>query len=395
MASSGIKLEPDASGKRPMDELLDPLRPARLAAEQAEESARSSPTSAAYLYTNAAKSWIKAESPDRATAALKNASQALKRSNRGGAEHEHSGIADLYRQLELGQEAIEHWMLAIDRSQSVHAITGHQMKVNAMLSEDSSLKLTEQDRERLDPKYPFRAMARDAESKDSRDPSSIARYLIQAVEYWAKAEEKEDIQRVGVKAEAALKRVASNEAYHSTAERHYESLTEIYLQADLPERALACFVGAMKTARRDDDAVKHYKQIEQLCSEHGLPKPELDPETKAKLDPLNRYRVAARQYQERAETSSTESSRMIHWMQAAKSWLQAEETEEALKAAKQHAALLAKKDRPSQYEFTSLGEFFQKCNENELAMKAYEQALKLSTSDSQKRRVQEKINALD
>ena len=196
---------------------------------------------------------------------------------------------------------------------------------------------------------------------------------------------------MGKNAETAIKRVEFKP--HSLHERSYQDLARAYQQVDLHEEAIRCFVAAIEYASRDDDAVKHHEQIKVICEENGLPLPKLDKASALKLDPLNRYRVKARESEKKANEEKSLSTKLYRWKDAVAAWLKAEEETLALKAADQYAGLLMKKSDANHHDFGRLADLYSDVGNQEREIQALQKAIGLA-SESSKRRYQDRIDLL-
>ncbi|TWU00912.1 SHD1 domain-containing protein [Stieleria varia] len=386
MASAG-------TGSMPADDLLDPRRVYRVKAQQSEQSAMQSPTSAVYQLIQAAESWVQAESPDDATRVLKKATSRLRVESNGGRDYEHKQIAQLYTLLDQPEEAVTHWAEAIKRCKSTHTIAEFQGYVDALLAKHPGMAVAEPLKGYIDPNYGFRMSATELEARPSGDSSSRATNLVQAAGKWSEAGDVQEVRRVGALAVTEIRKISSNSSHHP-GERLYATLADSLQKVDLFNEAVYCYLGAIQLAKRDDDAVKYHQQMKRVCEENELSVPVIPQEFAQKLDPLNRYRVSAAEKEQKAKESSSESMQLHYWMQASNDWLKADERELASHAADQHLELLNRKGNVSDNTYRNLAEHYEKIGDDQRAIKTYERALEVSKSDYQKKSLQEKINAL-
>lgn len=377
----------------PADDLLDPRRAFRVAAQQNEQSALQLPTSAVYQLIQAAENWVKAESPGDATRVLKKVTSLLRKESNGGQDYEHKQTAQLYARVDHPQEALTHWAEAIKRCKSTHTIEDFQGHVDALLAEHPGLTVAEPLRQYIDPNYGFRMSATDLEARTSSDPSSRATNLVQAAEKWSEAGDAQEVRRVGTLAVSEIRKIDSNSSYHP-GERLYTTLADTFQKVDLFKEAVYCYLGAIHLTKRDDDAAKYYRQLKLICEDNEIAVPELPPESAQKLDPLHRFRVSAAEKEQKARESNSESMRLSYWMQASDEWLKANDQQRATQAADQHFELLNRKGDAADYAYRRLAEHYEKIGDDQRAIKTYERALEVSTSDYQKKKLQEKINAL-
>ena len=381
------------SGGEPMDDLLDPLLSFRMEAKQHEKNAADNPVLALHSYVQAATSWIKAEEADRAAAALKKASDALRRKRGSSKEHEHSNLAKLYQQIGRNQEAVNHFAEALKHCKSKHSIEQYQSSIEFLMDEDAAVKVAPDAEALIDPNYKFRAEARSVEKLQTNDARTSASFLVKAAGLWGQAGDKDEVTRVGLEAESAISRMKPSTSY-SPQERICVDLAEAYQSVNLHEAAVRSYVSAIGYATRDDDAVKYHEQIKQICDKNGISIPSLDPKSAVKLDPLNRHRVKALEQEQRAEKERNLSSKMRYWMSASESWLKAKENQKALNAADRYAAMLIKQGRAREYELGKLAELYMAIGNKERAISALNKAISMTKSDYHKQKFEDQINAL-
>ena len=393
LSGSSGRMASAGTGSMPTDDLLDPRRAFRVAAQQSEQSALQSPTSAVYQLIQAAESWVKAESPADATRVLKKVTSRLRKESNGGQDYEHKQTAELYSRVDHPEEALTHWAEAIKRCKSTHTIEDFQGHVDALLAEHPGLTVAEPLRHYIDPNYGLRMSATELEARPTSDFSSRATNLVQAAGKWSEAGDVQEVRRVGALAVTEIRKIDSSSSYH-IGERLYTTLADTFQKVDLFKEAVYCYLGAIQLAKRDDDAVKYHHQLKMICADHDMAVPDLPPESAQKLDPLNRYRVSAAEKEQKAKESTSESMRLSYWMQASNDWLKANEQELATQAADQHFELLNRKGDAADYAYRRLAEHYEKIGDDQRAIKTYERALEVSTSDYQKKKLQEKINAL-
>ncbi|MFK8115132.1 MAG: SHD1 domain-containing protein [Rubripirellula sp.] len=380
-------------GDEKMDALLDPALSFRMEAENQEKIALRS--GSYYSFVQAANSWIKADEKTRAAAALKKAAEALRATKvDSSTETYHSNLAKLYRQIDRGQEACGHLIEALKHSRYDHSVEDYQARIDAIVSGDDSVKIAASAQEFIDANYKFRVEARKHEAQQMSDPRMAATYLIKAAQQWSQAGDAKEVTRVGLKAESAIKKMVSTSTSSFPQERLHRDLAQAYEEANLFEGAVRNYVDAIGFATSDDEAVKHHQRITVLCEANGLALPKLDPESALKLDPLNRFRVDARDYEEKAEKATTMSSKTRYWKSASERWLKANEHAEALRTADIHAGLVMKDVPVKEYDLERLAKLYEAIGNKERAIQALEKAITVSKSDYQVKRFRERISAL-
>lgn len=377
-----------------VDALLDPKRKFRLEAQNLEARTSSHPSSIFSTMTAAAEAWINAEDSDRATKALKKAAIALRRLTGPSQSRNHEQLAVLFRRNGQNQDAMEHYLQALKGSTYETDIDKYQIEIIALKEEDAALAVPAEFSEMLDPKYKYRVQARQAESQTSYSVENKATNFMRACEFWIKAGDKDQVQRCGTIAETAIGQIVSDSPY-PPQEHHYAKLAKIYLEAELHEPSIECFVAAMSFASRDDQAVKYHQEAKGIAQRQGLSLPELDAKAAVKLDPLNRHRVqAAKDEQDAAK--QTGSGEMYRLMSAIKNWRKADEKTEATRVANQYARLLLADKSISGFDrkCEDLGEIFAELERVDAAKKCYEEAIQATKYDSRKTSIQKKIDSL-
>ena len=267
-----------------MDELLDPRRRFRLEAQNLESRVTSNASSIFMYMTQAAEAWIKAEDNERAYKALKKAAAAQRRTASSGRLRSHAQLADLFRQIEHHQEALDQYLRALKLATNASEIEKYQIEIVSLTENDPNLTIKDADSALMDPNYKYRSQARQYEKQQSYNADSKASSLTRACEYWGRAGDKEEVLRCGLLAESSIGKIVSDSPY-PPQERHYASLAKIYVAAELHEPAVRCFIAAMTFAHRDDQAVQYHQQAKEIAEQNGLTLPKLSQETAAKLDP--------------------------------------------------------------------------------------------------------------
>tara|TARA_R110002049_G_scaffold2750_8_gene22202 strand:+ start:133485 stop:137555 length:4071 start_codon:yes stop_codon:yes gene_type:complete len=373
--------------------LLDPTLPFRAEAERYEAMSSRSPASTMEYMVQAAASWIKAQQPKQAASALQKAAASLSRLPDNQAEHNHTRLAALYEQIDLHQDAVNHWSAALKICDNERSITKYQASIKALIQEDRSIHVSTELARLIDDHHKYRALARKAENRKSYDANSESRSLVEAAKLWSQAGDVDEVKRVGQKAEMSIKRIVSQPSYSPQASLHRD-LAEAYEHVKLYDQAISNLVSAIDNAIRDDDATKYHQTLTAICQQTGLPIPKLDPKSAVKLDPLNRVRVQATEYEERASAERIPSSRARYWKSASETWLKANEKERSLQAAEQYQELLMKLERVSDHDLGRLAELYEAIGDTEHAIQAYQLALEASTSEYGKKKYRERIAAL-
>lgn len=376
-----------------MAELVDPRRSFRLEAERLENQSTGNPAAAFTAMSQAATNWIKAEEPERAAAALKKASAAVRLIKHHSVEREHVSLAELYQQIDRHKEAVKHFTEALKLCQSEYSIEEYQTNIRSLMSRDNSFRFPADSKKLLDPNYKYRVKARASEQKQPTSAFSQTMTLIKAADYWSQAGDADDVKRVGASAEAAMKRIAG---VHGSKEKFHADLAKAYARVHLHESAIRNYVDAIIHADRDNDAIEYHRLAKLIAEGHGLELPRLDPRAVARFNPSIRYRLQAEEHEMNARSRTTPpTAAMQFWMQAAETWLNAGETENAIRAADSYVMLLEKHPRsPVDHYFIKIGELYVQIGDKQRAIKAFEKAVAESTNDGQKIQYQQRIDSL-
>jgi len=377
----------------PMDRLLDPTRPFRLEAEQYETFAKNNDSVAFHNLTHAAESWIKADDPKRAEAALKKAAIALRRNSDSSAETDNGRLAALYERIELRREAVQHYLVALKLANFDHQIDNYQKKIDSLCELDRSIQLTPEQAALVDPKYKLIFMAKKAENQQTYDAASQARAFVQATRLWSQAGDVAEVKRAGAKADLAIKRLVSTPSFNSE-EGLYVELATAYRSAGLFQESIDAYVLAIASASNDDKAVKHFQQIEIICQENGLPLPKLDSLSAAKLDPLNRFRVDAVKAEKQAMQETRSSSSKIYFRRAIELWMKGESNPDAVRVVSDFSKHLQKEAGSNDSDFEWVAKVCEKLEEPELAMQHYEFAIQKAKSELRTKAFRQRIEAL-
>ncbi len=381
------------NANEPMDRLLDPAKPFRLEAEQYESYAKNSDSAAFHNLTHAAESWIKADDPKRAEAALRKAAIALRRNSDSSAETDNGRLASIYEKIDLRQDAARHYLAALKLATFEHQIEDYQKKIRSLTELDSSIKLTPEEVALVDPKYKLIFMAKKAENQQTYDAASQARAYVQATGLWSQVGDAVEIKRVGAKADLAIKRLVSTNSFNSE-EGLYVELATAYHSAGLAQESIDAYVLAISHASNDDRAVKHFQQIEIICQEAKLPLPMLDSLSAAKLDPLNRFRVDAAKAEKQAMQDANSSSTKVYYRRAVELWMKAESKSDAVRVVSDFSKHLQKASGSSDSDFEWIAKAYEKLDERELAIEHYELAIQSAKSESRVKSYQKRIDAL-
>jgi len=385
-----------ASGSAEVDDLLDPKREFRQEAERYEREAVSNSSRSADSLLKACHNWLKAEEPDRALAAAKKAERALRRTAATRRESNHAALGGIYFELEKTDKSYEHYVEALKLATTERTIDKYQLEVSAILQEDSSIKPNDTIQKLLDEGYKYRSQARKKETEKPYGTESLARNLVAACGFWAKAGDTQELERCGKRAESVILRVVSENAgkSYSSADRHHKSLADVYSTAGLFKQAVDQLVLAVGAARSDRDATRYFQQAKSLCEQHSVPVPELDAEVAKKLDPLNRYRVEAAKYEVDAKQSHSADSAARTMIRAAESWLKASELEQVARTATEAGKLLLKSDRNSSFSSMceDVAELFEKTENSEQAIRFYKYAMASNEYEHRKKSLQKSID---
>jgi mono/diheme cytochrome c family protein len=377
------------------DGLLDPRLEHRQKAIEHEKQASRAYDGGFRSWISAAKSWLAAEEPTKARDAMKQAERSIRRADERSRESTHAQLARLYLRLEDPKKAFEHFTAALESATNERKMAEYQREIQALADEHDSIKLNESTQDKLSGDYRARVQAKAAEEKRAFDPGSKARNFIEAAKLWLAAGDMKEVARCGKVAEASLKMQARENTRSSRVGSSISNLASIYEAAELYEESIAAYVLAIQHSERSEDAQKILDRVEAICDDEGLELPKLNTKTMARLDPLNEHRVRAAEYEKEAQRKGYSSDR--YWMQAAEAWLDAEEPKKALAAANKAAKLILKdKSDPSKaHRCKDLGELYEQLDRNDLAKKAYQEAVKSSRYDRDKERYQERLDALE
>lgn len=376
------------------DGLMDPTRAFRKAAEDAERRGGTNPRSLFTSSMTAAENWLKANEQKNAERALRQADRAIRRLGTEARDSDHAGLASLFLQVEDHRQALDHFVNALNLATSESSIARFQNEVSALLDSHDDLQRTSEIDRMLEDGFALRSQARQKEAAalDTTAPSLQPRYLLDAAKLWAEAGEADEAIRVGKAAEASLKRLEQNATTASSTERFHVQLAEFYNQVGAHEPAIAQYVVAMNLAQYDRSAVDYHEKAKAISEHSGVPLPKLEKETAAKLDPLNQYRVEAAEHEERAEESPNSAD--SYYLRAAEAWLEAQENEKALAAAKKAEKALSAKQASRSRGFIDLAEVYEKLGENEEAIEAYQRALAVEKYDFRREEIQSTIDRL-
>ena len=397
--SQAIAMEADPPSDKPQsvqpqDDLLDSSRVVRMEAEQQEKTARENNDSAHTYWMRAAEKWLEIDEQKRAIAALKRAHLIVKRGIGSISDYVYTDLAELLRKVGMLQESLDLYTIVIQKAEYENTIEENQNIILKLLDEDASLKVSGDLKIMLDPNYKYIATARIHESEKSTNAESLAKNMVEAAEAWSKAGATEDVKRVGAIAQNAIKRINSTRDSYVPEVHIYIDLAEVYEKVGLHELAIQAYVEAMRYTGSDDDAEKYHNLIKVSCDRNGLAMPTIPPEAAIKLDPLHRYRVEALKKEAEAQTETNASSASSDFKDAAENWLKAGEKDHALRNIDLHAKYLLRKERPYDWDFTELADFYVSLDQPQRAIAAYEKALTMQTNDRSKARIQKKIDAL-
>ena len=373
--------------------LLDPSRKYRLEAEAAEKSANRSPAMMASYMMNAAESWIKAGDKERAVSAIKKAAIANARGDASSAKYNYAKIAQLFRDADQNQLALEQWVLALKANSSTSAIRGIQNQIVVMVQEDPTLKVDAKLQPMLDVNYVLRVQAKEAEKKRANDSYIRASYLLRAAGFWLQASDNSDAKRCLTAAESVAASLPTDPKDPQKASLHGQ-IADAFGKLEMPEEEVRNLMAAIRHSTADFTAQRLYKRVKVICQNHGLTEPQMDAASAKKLDPLNRYRVQAADYE--AQVKANPSSASTYYGMAVRAWQRADEIENAIRVADAWASLVVKDKTSRGYERDcgAIGDIYVKLDRKDDARRMYEEQLKVAEHDYKKKSIQRKLDQL-
>ena len=235
-----------------VQELIDPLREFRIAAEELEKDDSKDPLRRCRSLVKAAKSWSQANETKKALTAINQAAEILRTSDKSSMKIEslNRDIGEVYYGLKENEKAFGYFSASLRLADSNYDIDKDQQSIKRLLDSDNPIQETDEVKHLISPEFKYRKLALEIESKISPKRPGSTSNLIQATEYWVKAKDLAGVTRVGRLVEDAIEAGNNSDKFS-----HRKELANLYMEIQLDTKAVQQYVTAMDWSDNDDNAV--------------------------------------------------------------------------------------------------------------------------------------------